>query len=166
MLIKAKTIQLHTIEKVQLFDLTNEVKGFLAETGIRDGMGVVSTLHTTTGVFFTEVQDALWDDVHAFLQRIAAERVAYKHNDPHFSDCDRQNAAAHLRSIVLGGAVTLQVEEGRLVLGQFQRIVFAELDGPRPRSLRMQFMGERIACELPDWKKTESLQLPTNGGLR
>jgi secondary thiamine-phosphate synthase enzyme len=164
-LIKAKTMQLHTAERVQLFDLTDEIKAFLAETAIRNGMGVVSTLHTTTGVFFTEVQDALWDDVQAFLQRIAAERVAYKHNDSRFSDCDRRNAAAHLRSIVLGGAVTLQVEEGRLVLGQFQRIVFAELDGPRPRSLRMQFMGEGMACELPDRKKTESLWLPANEGL-
>jgi secondary thiamine-phosphate synthase enzyme len=165
-LIKAKTLQLLTVEKVRLFDLTNGVRGFLAETGIQNGMGVVSTLHTTTGVFLTEVQDALWDDVRAFLQHIAAERVAYKHNDPHFSDCDRQNAAAHLRSIVLGSAVTLQFEEGRLVLGQFQHIVFAELDGPRLRSLRMQFMGEGIACELPEGKKTESLQLSTNEGLK
>ena len=164
MLIKAKTIQLHTVEKVQLFDLTNEVKGFLAETGVWNGMGVISTLHTTTGVFFTEIQDALWDDVRAFLHQLAAERIGYKHNDPRFSDCDRQNAAAHLRSIVLGSSLALQVEEGRLVLGQFQRIVFAELDGPRTRSLRMQFMGEGVAHELPDWDKRNSLQLPVNGG--
>ena len=165
-LIKAKTIQLHTAEKVQLFDLTSEVKGFLAESGVWNGMGVVSTLHTTTGVFFTEVQDALWDDVDAFLRHLVEERARYKHNDPRFSDCDRQNAAAHLRSILLGGSLALQVEDGRLVLGQFQRIVFAELDGPRPRSLRMQFMGAGAALELPEWEKKDSLQLPTNGGLR
>ena len=166
MLIKAKTIQLQTAEKVQLFDLTNEVRGFLAESGVWNGMGVVSTLHTTTGVFFTEVQDALWNDVSAFLRQLVAERAGYKHNDPRFSDCDRQNAAAHLRSILLGGSLALQVEDGRLVLGQFQRIVFAELDGPRPRSLRMQFMGEEAALKLPNWDKTDSRQRPVNGGLR
>jgi len=69
-LIKAKTIQLDTIKKEQLFDLTNEVKGFLADTGVWNGMGIVSTLHTTTSVFFTEVQDALWDDVDAFLHKL------------------------------------------------------------------------------------------------
>lgn len=166
MLIKAKTIQLQTAEKVQLFDLTNEVRGFLAESGVWNGMGVVSTLHTTTGVFFTAVQDALWNDVSAFLRQLVAERAGYKHNDPRFSDCDRQNAAAHLRSILLGGSLALQVEDGRLVLGQFQRIVFAELDGPRPRSLRMQFMGEEAALKLPNWDKTDSRQRPVNGGLR
>jgi len=165
-LIKAKTIQLYTAEKVQLFDLTNEVKRFLAEIGIWNGIGVVSTLHTTTGVFFTEVQDALWDDVRAFLNQLVSERIEYKHNDPCFSDCDRQNATAHLRSIVLGGSLALQAENGRLVLGQYQRIIFAELDGPRLRSLRMQFMGEEITQELRDWDRKDREQLPADGGLR
>jgi secondary thiamine-phosphate synthase enzyme len=163
-LLKAKTIQIHTTAKAQLFDLTNEVKGFLAEAGVWNGMGVVSTLHTTTSVFCTEVQDALWDDVQAFLHPLVEERMGYKHNDPRFSDCERQNAAAHLRAIVLGSSLPLQVEEGRLVLGQFQRIVFAELDGPRSRSLRIQCMGEDIAQGLVDWGKQESVGLPTRGG--
>jgi len=166
MLIKAKTIQLDTVKKVQLFDLTNEVRGFLAETGVWNGIGVVSTLHTTTSVFFTEVQDALWDDVDAFLHQLVAERAGYKHNDPRFSDCERQNAAAHLRAIVLGGSVALQVENGRLMLGQFQRLVFAELDGPRPRSLRIQFMGEEAVLKLPSWSKRDRLQHSADGGLR
>jgi secondary thiamine-phosphate synthase enzyme len=166
MLIRAKTIQLDTVKKVQLFDLTTEVRGFLAETGVWNGLGVVSTLHTTTSVFFTEVQDALWDDVDAFLHQLVAERAGYKHNDPRFSDCERQNAAAHLRAIVLGGSVALQVEDGRLVLGQFQRLVFAELDGPRLRSLRIQFMGEEAALKLPGWSKRDRLQHSADGGLR
>jgi secondary thiamine-phosphate synthase enzyme len=168
MFIKAKTLTIETFTKVQLFDLTTEVKTFLAEAGVWNGQGVISTLHTTTGVFFTETQDALWDDVEAFLRQLVAERIGYKHNDPRFSDCDRQNAAAHLRAILLGGSLALQVEEGRLVLGQFQRIIFAELDGPRPRSLRMQFMGE--GAELPahgvrGWEHAPILELPRNGGL-
>jgi secondary thiamine-phosphate synthase enzyme len=166
--IKAKTIIIDTAAKVQLFDLTQDVKGFLAETDIWNGMGVLSTLHTTTGVFFTETQDALWNDVETFLRKLVAERVGYKHNDPRFSDCDRHNAAAHLRAILLGGSLALQVEEGRLVLGQFQRIIFAELDGPRPRSLRMQFMGEGAAPHphvIRGWEHVPSLELPRDGGL-
>ena len=165
MLIQAKKITIETTDKVQLFDLTREIKGFLAETGIWNGMGVVSTLHTTTGVFFTETQDALWSDVETFLRNLVAERLRYKHNDSRFSDCDRKNATAHLRAILLGGSLALQVEEGRLVLGQFQRIIFAELDGPRPRSLRMQFMGEGEAQEFVSWGKRNTLGFPTNGEL-
>jgi secondary thiamine-phosphate synthase enzyme len=168
-LIKAKTIPLNSTQEVQLVDLTPEVKRFLAETGLWNGMGVVSTLHTTTGVFFTETQDALWEDVHTFLQQLVAERAEYKHNDRRFSDCERQNAAAHLRAIVLGGSLALQVEEGQIVLGPFQRIVFAELDGPRPRSVRMQFMGE--GDRRPDstwqmWKVQEPAQLVLEGAQR
>ena len=168
MLIKAKTLTIETAAKVQLFDLTQEVKMFLAEAAVWNGQGVISTLHTTTGVFFTETQNALWNDVETFLCQLVSERVGYKHNDPRFSDCDRQNAAAHLRALLLGGSLALQVEEGRLVLGQFQRIVFAELDGPRSRSLRMQFMGE--GAELPahrvrGWEHASILEIPRNGGL-
>lgn len=156
MVIKAKTLQMDTTRRLQLLDLTDEVARFLRESGVWHGFGIVSTLHTTTAVFLTETQDALWEDVEAFLYRIVAERIGYKHNDPRFSACERKNAAAHLRAIVLGGAVTLQVEEGALVLGQFQRVVFAELDGPRTRSLRMQFMGEGIppqrGSQLVDWQ--------------
>lgn len=158
MLIQAKTITVATDRKVQLFDLTDEVRRFLEESGVVNGMGAVSTLHTTTGIFFTEVQDALWDDVEAFLRKVVDERTGYKHNDPRFSDCERANAAAHLRAILLGGSLALQVEEGRLVLGQFQRIIFAELDGPRPRSVRMQFMGEGVVV-------TRQTQGWTNEGL-
>ncbi len=141
MIIQAKTIQVDTRAQVQIFDLTEEVKQFVTESRVANGMGVVSTLHTTTGIFFTETQDALWDDVDAFLHHIVADKTGYKHNDPTLSDCERKNAAAHLRAIVLGGSLALQVENRQLILGQFQRIIFAELDGPRPRSIRMQFMG-------------------------
>lgn len=154
MRIQAKTISIETTQKVQIFDITQDVKGVLAESGIVNGMGVVSTLHTTTAVFFTETQDALWEDVEIFLQKLATEDADYKHNDSRFSDCERKNAAAHLRAMLLGGALALQIEEGRLVLGQFQRIIFAELDGPRLRSLRMQFMGEGVGMHpqnLQDW---------------
>jgi len=167
-LIKAKTIQLDTVQKAQLFDLTDAVKEFLAESGVWNGIGVVSTLHTTTGVFCTEVQDALWDDITTFLHRLVAERAGYKHNDPRFSDCERQNAAAHLRAILLGGSLALQVEAGSLVLGQFQRIIFAELDGPRPRSVRLQFMGEGAAQQVTkprEWGDRGSVPLPCDGGL-
>jgi secondary thiamine-phosphate synthase enzyme len=168
--IQAKTITVETVQKVQIFDITQEVKGFLAESGVWNGIGVLSTLHTTTAVFFTETQDALWEDVETFLQKLAKENDNYKHNDARFSDCERKNAAAHLQAMLLGGSLALQVEDGRLVLGQFQRIIFAELDGPRPRSLRMQFMGEGVTKRsqvLHTWEtgNGHSRAFPRNGEI-
>ena len=76
MRIQAKTITIETAQKLQIFDITQEVKGFLAESGVWNGMGVLSTLHTTTAVFFTETQDALWEDVEIFLQNFLTGVVA------------------------------------------------------------------------------------------
>ena len=62
-------------------------------------------------------------------------------NNPEHSDCDRMNADSHLRALLLGHSLTLQVSGGEVVLGQWQRILMAELDGPRARSLRIQIFG-------------------------
>ena len=75
------------------------------------------------------------------LERIAAREAGWLHDDPAHSDCERLNADAHLRAMFLGHGVTLQVSGGELVLGQWQRVLFAELDGPRPRTLRLLAMG-------------------------
>ena len=63
------------------------------------------------------------------------------HNDPQQSDCSRQNADSHLRSMLLGHSLAIQVSDGEAVLGRWQRILVAELDGPRERQLRVQAWG-------------------------
>jgi secondary thiamine-phosphate synthase enzyme len=68
------------------------------------------------------------------------------HNDPAHSDCDRLNADAHLRAMLLGHSLTLQISGGEIVLGQWQRVLVAELDGPRSRTLRVQMMGTAQNC--------------------
>jgi thiamine phosphate synthase YjbQ (UPF0047 family) len=75
------------------------------------------------------------------LERLAAREAGWLHDNPAHSDCERLNADAHLRAMFLGHGVTLQVSGGELVLGQWQRVLFAELDGPRPRTLRLLAMG-------------------------
>jgi secondary thiamine-phosphate synthase enzyme len=90
----------------------------------------------------SEFQNALLDDIACFLRRVVDDDVSYKHNSPLYSDCDRKNAASHLRSMLFNNSVVLPVSEGKLVLGQFQSVILAEMDGPRDRSLKIQFLGE------------------------
>jgi secondary thiamine-phosphate synthase enzyme len=90
----------------------------------------------------SEFQNALLDDIAGFLRRVVEEDLPYKHNSPEFSDCDRKNAASHLRSLLFSNSVVLPVCDGELVLGQFQSVILAEMDGPRERSLKVQFLGE------------------------
>jgi secondary thiamine-phosphate synthase enzyme len=108
---------------------------------VREGLVSVNSLHTTCTVFVNEFQPALRSDMKAFLDQIVDGDAAWMHNDPRHSDCDRANADSHLRAMFLGHSLTLQITGGEVVLGQWQRILMAELDGPRPRTLRIQVMG-------------------------
>jgi secondary thiamine-phosphate synthase enzyme len=132
---------IETTRRVEIRDLTEMVQEIVRGAGVEAGLVTLSSLHTTTAVFVNEPQAALLDDVEQLLERVAPRGEDWKHNDPRYSDCDRQNADAHLRAIMLGSSVTLQVAAGALTMGQWQRILMAELDGPRKRSLVLQILS-------------------------
>ena len=127
--------------RLQIVDLTEQVMTLVRALGVREGMASLFSMHTTCSVFINEFQTALVADIETFLERAVARDGGWRHNDPAHSDCDRVNADSHLRAIVLGHSLTLQVSGGEVVLGQWQRILMAELDGPRVRTLRLSVMG-------------------------
>jgi secondary thiamine-phosphate synthase enzyme len=130
-----------TRDRVELVDLTPLVMEFVAKGHVHEGLVSLWSMHTTCALFINEFQTALLTDITRFLERMVARDAIYIHNDPEHSDCDRMNADAHLRAMLLGHSLTLQVSGGEVVLGQWQRILMAELDGPRARSLRAQTIG-------------------------
>ena len=142
-LVRAETITIETSERVELVDLTERAGAFVRASGVAEGALNVWSMHTTCAVFINEVQRALHDDIKAFLETVVARDAAWLHNDPGHSDCDRSNADSHLRAMLLGHGLAMQVSGGELVLGQWQRVLLAELDGPRARSVRLQVMGIR-----------------------
>ena len=141
MVVHADTITIQTTERVELIDVTDRLAAFVAAAGVRDGMLSVWSMHTTCAVFINEAQRALHADIRRVLEQIVERQTDWMHNDPDQSDCDRSNADAHLRAMLLGHSLTLQVGGLELVLGQWQRVLAAELDGPRSRTLRLQIMG-------------------------
>ena len=138
------TLSLKSKSRIELTDLTERLKELLQEAKVRDGFLNLMSLHTTTALFVNEWQNALLDDIREFIHCLVDDEKPYKHNDPQFSDCDRHNATSHLRSLVLGGnkSITLLVREGRILLGRWQRVIFAELDGPQERVLQVQVVGQ------------------------
>jgi secondary thiamine-phosphate synthase enzyme len=138
----SKTVFVNTCEKQQLLNLTSSVRQAVDAAGIQSGFVGVYSQHTTASVFVTECQAALTEDVVEFFQGVVRDGLPYKHNSPEFSDCERKNAAAHLRALLLGQSVLVPIVEGRPVLGQFQSVMMAEFDGPRQRSLHVQILGE------------------------
>ena len=139
--IHGETLVISTDQRVELVDLTNKVMDFVRRFNMREGLVSLWSMHTTCSLFINEFQTALLADIKRFLEQMVARDAKWMHNDPEHSDCDRMNADSHLRAVLLGHHVTLQVSGGEVVLGQWQRILMAELDGPRARSLRIQILG-------------------------
>ena len=137
----AETIEVDTSERIELVDLTDTVMAFVRRSGVKEGLLSLWSMHTTCAVFINESQTALSADIKTFLETVASRSDYYQHNDPKHSDCDRQNADSHLRAMVLGHSVTMQVSGGELVVGRWQRVLCGELDGPRTRTVRAQIMG-------------------------
>jgi secondary thiamine-phosphate synthase enzyme len=136
-----ETVHVQTSERIEVIDLTDRIIDVVRAAGVREGLLSLWSLHTTCAVFINEYQNALLSDIKRFLEQIIARDGDWMHNDPAHSDCDRMNADSHLRTMLLGHSLTLQISGGDLVLGQWQRVLLAELDGPRARSLRAQLWG-------------------------
>jgi secondary thiamine-phosphate synthase enzyme len=139
--IHGETFVVQTDQRVEVIDLTNRVMELVRQFNIREGLVSLWSMHTTCTLFINEYQVALLADIKRFLERMVARDAEYLHNDPNHSDCDRMNADSHLRAMLLGHNLTLQISGGEVVLGQWQRVLMAELDGPRARSLRVQIFG-------------------------
>ena len=136
-----ETIRLVTDKRLELYNLTERVAEVLKKHDVKEGVVLLQSLHTTVGLFVNEWQAALLHDVKAMLNKVVSPDDTYRHNDPRHSDCDRQNAHSHLQASLLGHALSFPISAGKLVLGQFQAIIAAELDGPRNRELAIQIIG-------------------------
>jgi secondary thiamine-phosphate synthase enzyme len=118
-----------TSDRTQLINVTDRINEIVRKSGIRDGMVHLQSLHTTTAVFINEWQDALLHDVKSFLDDLVN------------SDCERKNADSHLRGMIMGQTLCLQVRNSCVLLGTWQSIILAEFDGPRSRSVSIQVSG-------------------------
>ena len=136
-------LQCTTTRRFEFVNLTQLVEELIGQSGICDGIAFLQSLHSTAAVFVNEWQDALLDDLRTMLEQMVRADAAWRHNDPLYSDCDRSNAASHLRAALLGTSATLAVRDGQLVRGKWQSIILGELDGPRTCSVSLQVLGTR-----------------------
>jgi secondary thiamine-phosphate synthase enzyme len=137
----SKVLDWITSDRMQLINITDRINDIVRKSGVRDGLVHLQSLHTTTAVFINEWQDALLHDVKSFLGEVVAREHAWRHNDPEYSDCERQNADSHMRGMLMGQSLILQVRNSAVLLGTWQSIILAEFDGPRSRSMSVQVSG-------------------------
>jgi secondary thiamine-phosphate synthase enzyme len=140
--ILSDVISIRTRARLELVDLTDQIGDILNPAKIKEGFIHLMSLHTTTGLFVNEWQQALIEDMRKFIQKMVDDADTFAHNLPENGECERQNASAHLRALILGNSLSLPIKGGKILLGKWQRIILAELDGPQERTLQVQVIGK------------------------
>ncbi|MGE0459891.1 MAG: secondary thiamine-phosphate synthase enzyme YjbQ [Vicinamibacterales bacterium] len=141
------TIRLSSRLPTEFVDLTDRVAALVARAGLDAGFVNIQTRHTTTAIVVNEHEPLLLADFRALLERTAPDDGRYRHDDlavrtVNVFDGERPNGHAHCRALLLPCSAGLNVMDGRLRLGRWQRIFFLELDGPREREISVMLLGE------------------------
>lgn len=140
-----KLVEIETESKIKIYNITLQIKDFLASTSIKNGQVLVFSRHTTTALAINENEVRLLEDIKMFLQKLAPESDRYLHNDLHLRDVPEDepiNAHSHLMAMMLTTSEIIPVVDSKLALGTWQSVLFFELDGPRKRTVFVQISGE------------------------
>ena len=127
----------NTPRQREYVNITDEVEDVVARSGVAEGMVLVSAMHITAGVFVNDAEDGLLGDVDEWLEALAPFRSDYRHHET-----GETNGDAHLKNLLVHHQVILPITKGRLDLGPWQQVFYAEFDGQRPKRLVVKAMGE------------------------
>lgn len=130
-------LTLQTQGKREFVNITPQVKAAMEKSSFRDGIILVSVLHSNAAIIVNDDEAGLLEDMQSWLDQVAPEREDYKHRGRFES-----NTGIHLQSLLLHHQVIVSFSEGRLDLGPWQFVLFAELDGQRPKRITIKVMGE------------------------
>lgn len=136
--IKAHTKYLwfETKKRREYIRITDDVQAFLDECGLRDGFILVSAMHITAGVYINDWEDGLISDIDTWLEKLAPVNPNYNHHKT-----GEDNGDAHLKRILMNHQVTVPVTEGKLDLGPWEQIFYAEFDGQRRKRVVLKALG-------------------------
>jgi secondary thiamine-phosphate synthase enzyme len=130
-----QTLNVKTVRRTQLVDVTAQVLEVVASSGVKSGICYLYVPHTTAAIAINECADPdVARDVEGALDRLIPAARLYQHNEG--------NSDSHIKSVLVGASQIIQVEGGKLVLGRWQGVLFCEFDGPRDRLLQVKV----VAC--------------------
>jgi secondary thiamine-phosphate synthase enzyme len=127
---------LQTKQRREMVHITPQLEQIVARSGVRDGLCFVSAMHITAAVYVNDLEDGLIEDIGVWLEKLAPARPDYKHHRT-----GEDNGDAHLKSLLLHHEVTLPVTNGKLDLGPWQRVFYAEFDGQRRKRVIVKLLG-------------------------
>jgi secondary thiamine-phosphate synthase enzyme len=117
--------------------ITSKIEKVVRTSKIREGMVLVSVMHITAGIYVNDDEEGLIQDIDQWLEKLAPYRKDYKHHET-----GEENGDAHLKALLIHPQVILSISTGKLELGTWQRIFYAEFDGQRDKRVLVKVMGE------------------------
>jgi secondary thiamine-phosphate synthase enzyme len=129
-------LTVNTDRRYEMLHLTPRVEEIVRRSGVEDGLCFVSPMHITAAIYVNDNEDGLIEDIGVWLEKLAPRWPGYKHHQT-----GEDNADAHLKALLLHHETTLPVTGGRLDLGTWQRVFYAEFDGQRPKRIIVKVMG-------------------------
>jgi len=121
----------------EYINITGEVEKALQKSGVKEGMALVSAMHITAGIYVNDAESGLIQDIDEWLQKLAPEGPDYRHHRT-----GETNGDAHLKSLLVHHQVIVPITEGKLDLGPWQQVYYAEFDGQRRKRVIIKIMGE------------------------
>jgi secondary thiamine-phosphate synthase enzyme len=142
-----KTFEKKTNGFFEITDITDDVVLFVKESEIKNGLVNVQTMHTTAMIILNENEPLLLEDIKKNLEKTASSQESYNHDNfdirtVNMCNDECQNGHSHCKAIYLSPNVTLNLINGETQLGQWQRVLFIELDRARDRRYQIQIIGE------------------------
>lgn len=127
----------HTKKHREYIHITPQVEAAVKKSAIKEGMALVSAMHITAGVYVNDNESGLIEDIDKWLEKLAPFSHNYQHHET-----GETNGDSHLKSLLVHHEVIVPVTAGKLDLGPWQRIFYAEFDGQRDKRLIIKVMGE------------------------
>lgn len=126
----------NTKQRQEFIRITDEVAGIVSRSGVTDGMVLVSAMHITSAVYVNDWEDGLIHDFQVWLEQLAPAGRNYRHHQT-----GEDNADAHLKRTLMGHQVMLPITAGKLDLGPWEQVFYAEFDGRRRKRVVVKVMG-------------------------
>lgn len=126
----------NTRERQEFIRITDDVQRVVDASGVDDGMVLVSAMHITSGVYVNDWEDGLIHDFQVWLEKLAPSGLDYRHHQT-----GEDNADAHLKRTIMGHQVMLPITKGKLDLGPWEQVFYAEFDGQRKKRVVIKVMG-------------------------
>jgi secondary thiamine-phosphate synthase enzyme len=127
----------NTKSRQEFVRITEEVAAIVKKSSVNEGIVLVSAMHITSGVYVNDWEDGLIQDFQVWLEKLAPSGLPYKHHQT-----GEDNADAHLKRTIMGHQVVVPITAGKLDLGPWEQIFYAEFDGQRKKRVVVKVIGQ------------------------